>query len=106
MEENCATCAAHTGGTWTRNVKYAQELTGRAVRRGLVPITPHLYLTQALDDNDPAERALGMEAGMHLLTPCEAIMIGGRYGISEGMRYEIEQAHKMGKNFSLRIVGS
>lgn len=63
MEEKlCYVCSPYRGDV-ARNVKYAQELTGRAVRRGLVPITPHLYITQALDDNDPAERALGTEAG-------------------------------------------
>ena len=105
MEEKlCYVCSPYRGDV-ARNVQYAQELTGRAVRKGLVPITPHLYITQALDDNDPAERAMGMEAGLRLLEPCECIMIGGRYGISEGMRYEIEQAHKMGKNFSFADCG-
>ena len=99
MEEKlCYVCSPYRGDV-ARNVKYAQELTGRAVRRGLVPITPHLYITQALDDNDPAERALGMEAGLHLLEPCKYIMIGGRYGLSEGMRHEIERAHRLGKTF-------
>ena len=101
----CYICSPYRGDT-ERNVKYAQELTRRAVCTSHIPITPHLYITQALDDRNPEERALGMEAGLHLLEPCECIMIGGRYGISEGMRYEIEWAHKMGKNFSLRIVGS
>ena len=105
MEEKlCYVCSPYRGDV-ARNVQYAQELTGRAVRKGLVPITPHLYITQALDDNDPAERAMGMEAGLRLLEPCECIMIGGRYGISEGMRYEIEWAHKMGKNFSFADCG-
>lgn len=99
MEEKlCYVCSPYRGDV-ARNVKYAQELTGRAVRRGLVPITPHLYITQALDDNDPAERALGMEAGLRLLEPCEYIMIGGLYGISEGMRHEIKVAHRLGKTF-------
>ena len=99
MEEKlCYVCSPYRGDV-ARNVKYAKELTGRAVRRGLVPITPHLYITQALDDNDPAERALGMEAGLHLLEPCKYIMIGGHYGLSEGMRHKIERAHRLGKTF-------
>lgn len=94
----CYVCSPYRGNT-ARNVAYAQELTRRAVLKGYAPITPHLYITQALDDEDRAERALGMEAGMHLLTPCEAVMIGGRYGISEGMGYEIGLAHRLGKTF-------
>lgn len=94
----CYVCSPYRGNT-ARNVAYAQELTRRAVLKGYAPITPHLYITQALDDNDPAERALGMEAGLHLLEPCKYIMIGGRYGLSEGMRHEIERAHRLGKTF-------
>ena len=92
----CYICSPYRGDT-ARNVKYAQELTRRAVLKGYAPITPHLYITQALDDEDRAERALGMEAGMHLLIQCEAVMIGGRFGISEGMGYEIGLAHRLGK---------
>ena len=99
MEEKlCYVCSPYRGDV-ARNVKYAQELTRRAVLKGYTPITPHLYITQALDDADPAERALGMEAGLHLLEPCKYIMIGGRYGLSEGMRHEIERAHRLGKTF-------
>ena len=99
MEEKlCYVCSPYRGDT-ARNVAYAQELTRRAVLKGYAPITPHLYITQALDDEDRAERALGMEAGMHLLIQCEAVMIGGRFGISEGMGYEIGLAHRLGKTF-------
>ena len=94
----CYICSPYRGDT-ERNAKYAAALTRTAVMKGYTPITPHLYLTQALDDRNPEERALGMEAGLHLLEPCEAIMIGGYYGISEGMRYEIERAHRLGKTF-------
>ena len=94
----CYICSPYRGDT-ERNAKYAAALTRTAVMKGYTPITPHLYLTQALDDRNPEERALGMEAGLHLLEPCECIMIGGYYGISEGMRYEIERAHRLGKTF-------
>lgn len=94
----CYICSPYRGGI-ARNTQYAQELTRRAILKGYAPITPNLYITQAMDDADPAERSLGMEAGMHLLTPCEAIMIGGLYGISEGMAYEMELAHRLGKKF-------
>ena len=100
----CYICSPYRGDT-ERNAKYAAALTRAAIVKGYTPITPHLYITQALDDRNPEERALGMEAGLHLLEPCECIMIGGRYGISEGMRYEIEWAHKMGKNFSFADCG-
>ena len=99
MEEKlCYICSPYRRDT-ERNAKYAAALTRAAIVKGYTPITPHLYITQALDDADPAERALGMEAGLHLLEPCKYIMIGGRYGLSEGMRHEIERAHRLGKTF-------
>lgn len=94
----CYICSPYRGDV-ERNTKYAAALTRAAIMKGYTPITPLLYITQALDDTAPAERALGMEAGINLLEPCEAIMIGGRYGLSEGMRCEIERAHRLGKTF-------
>lgn len=102
-EKLCYVCSPYRGDV-ARNVAYAQELTGRAVRRGLVPITPHLYITQALDDNDPGERALGMEVGLRLLEPCKYIMIGGYFGISQGMRHEIEAAHRLQKQEFIHLL--
>ena len=69
MEEKlCYVCSPYRGDV-ARNVKYAKELTGRAVRRGLVPITPHLYITQALDDNDPMSGLRYPVGAFHLQVP-------------------------------------
>lgn len=86
-------CSPYRGDT-ERNITYARELTRAALEYGYTPITPHLYLTQALDDENPEERELGMLAGQELLKRCEYILIGSRYGISEGMQQEIMIAHE------------
>lgn len=39
----------------------------------------------------------GLEAGLKLLRPCKHILIGRKYGISEGMKAEIEEAKAAGK---------
>lgn len=77
-----------------RNVQYARELTRVALENGFVPITPHLYLTQAVNDEVPEERERGMAAGKELLKQCRYILIGGKYGISSGMLEEIEVAQE------------
>ena len=59
-------------------------------------MTPHLYMTKALDDRDPLEREIGMAAGRRLLLHCDEIWVGQKYGISEGMKAEIELATKAG----------
>lgn len=59
---------------------------------GMLPIAPHLYYPQFLDDGS-AERGLGMDAGLALLRECQSIVVyvvDGEY--SEGMRKEIDYA--------------
>lgn len=88
-------CSPYRGDT-ERNLEYARELTRIALEEGYAPVTPHLYLTQVTDDNDPFERGLGMEAAIELLMKCNYIMVGTRYGISDGMRREINIAISSG----------
>lgn len=79
-----------------RNIKYAQELTKQAIEAGLAPITPHLYMTQCLNEDKPEERAAGMAAGLELLKSCDFVIVGVKYGISEGMSAEIAAADAVG----------
>lgn len=91
-------CSPYRGDA-QRNREYARELTAAAVSNGLVPVTVHLYLTEVLDDSLPEERRRGMEAGQEILRQCSFILVGGRYGISEGMKEEIRLAYMQGLAF-------
>ena len=84
-------------GLVRRNTAYARRLTRYAVQQGYAPITPHLYITQVLDDEKPTEREQGIAVGLKLLEVCDVILVGCRYGISEGMNAEIEIAKKLDK---------
>ena len=42
----CSPYRAKTSAELDRNIDYAQALTRSAIMAGLVPITPHLYMTQ------------------------------------------------------------
>ncbi len=88
-------CSPYRGEA-ERNATYAKELTRAVLKYGYTPVTPHLYLTQVLDDNDPKERGMGLAAGRELLKHCQYILVGGRYGISEGMQQEIALAQAAG----------
>lgn len=83
-----------------RNIDYAQYLTRRALSMGFAPVTPHLYMTQCLDEDKPEERARGMAAGLELLKGCDLVLAGTKYGISEGMKAEITAAAEAG----IRVV--
>jgi hypothetical protein len=86
--ETAYICSPYSGDT-KRNKEYARELTLRAIKDGYAPITPHLYITEVLNDNEPLERELGLRTAIQLLKKCDAIYIGRKYGVSEGMKSEI-----------------
>ena len=51
---------------------------------GAIPIAPHIYFTQFLDDTVPEDRAFGMMAGLLLLSDCDeatadAFWCSGKY---------------------------
>lgn len=92
----CSPYRAKSRGERKRNIEYAEQLTRLAVFSGGTPVTPHLYMTKALDDRDPLEREIGMAAGRRILLHCDEIWVGRKYGISEGMRAEIELATEAG----------
>lgn len=92
MNNNLVYICSPYRGEVERNLEYARELTRLALDNSFVPITPHLYLTQVVDDEDCRERERGMKAGKELLQHCKYILIGSRYGLSEGMLEEIKLA--------------
>ena len=81
----CSPYRAKDGAELDRNIDYAQQLTRQALEAGLAPITPHLYMTQCMDDKKPEERARGMAAGLALLKGCDFVIVGVKYGITEGI---------------------
>ena len=92
----CSPYRAKDSAELDRHIEYAQELTRQALDAGLAPITPHLYMTQCLNETNPEERDAGMAAGLALLKICDFVIAGVRYGISEGMRAEIAAADAAG----------
>lgn len=87
-------CSPYRGNAYQRirNIAYARHITRVALELGYTPIATHLYLPQILNDNIPAQRRRGLRAGKEILNACGTIIIGARYGISEGMAAEIEAA--------------
>lgn len=96
MSDLLYVCSPYRGDT-KRNKEYARKLTRAALDNGFIPVTVHLYLTEATDDTNPEERVRGMAAGMKILENCKYILIGDRYGISEGMKAEMTFAAVKGK---------
>lgn len=78
------------------NIEYARAAVRDSVLRGEAPIASHLLFTQPgiLDDDVPAERDLGIEAGLAWLAVADATVVYQDRGLSRGMRRGILAARE------------
>lgn len=74
-------------GDIERNVAYARACVADSLRRGEAPIASHLLYTQPgiLNDDDPAERALGIAAGLAWRSVAQFTLFYTDLGWSKGM---------------------
>jgi len=82
-------------GDAEKNKERAKEYSRSVFDAGYIPITPHLYFTNFLSDDNPKERTAGMEMGLALLPHCRVLLVCGDQ-ITEGMKTEIQHAQKLG----------
>ena len=59
-----------------------------------IPIAPHLYFSEFLDDDYEEERLLGIRMGLEMLKVCDEVKVFGN-DISEGMNLEIRKAEEL-----------
>ena len=77
------------------NVAFAIRCCQMAIQQGYAPIAAHLLYPQILDDQEPKERAIGLELGLDILRHCAAAWVCGTR-ISSGMEGEIQEAQQQG----------
>ena len=86
-------CSPYSGDT-EKNTANARKYSRFAVDRHYLPITPHIYFTQFMDDNIPEERDTAIFMNWVLMSKCVELWVFGEY-LSPGMKAEIERAkHK------------
>lgn len=88
----CSPCR----GDYENNLRKAREYSRVLAEWGYMPITPHIYFTQFLDDSNPCDREKGMRYGMKLLLMCDELWAFGLDHPSEGMAEEIKLATRCG----------
>lgn len=88
------------------NTHYLRLAMRDCLLRGEAPYASHGLYTQAgvLDDNIPAERELGIEAGLTWGEKASATVVYSDLGLSNGMRYGIEVAKSVGRPVEYRHV--
>ena len=79
-------------GSNSKTIQRAKEYSRAAVEKGVIPVTPHIYLTQFMDDNVPEERELALKIGSELVLGCSELWAFGIDHPSAGMAAEIELA--------------
>ena len=88
-------CSPFSGDV-KENKKKARTYSRFAVKKGYLPITPHLLFPQFLDDENPDEREIGLHMGLVLMTKCVEVWVFGEKR-SEGMKREIQKTKWRGK---------
>ena len=88
------------------NVEYARHCVRDSLSRGEAPIASHLLYTQPgiLDDNIPAERQWGIDAGLAWRAVAQASVVYTDMGISKGMEYGIPAATAAGIPVEYRTI--
>jgi hypothetical protein len=81
-------------GNVAENIAYAKAAVRDCLARGEAPIASHLLFTQdgILRDDTPAERELGIKAGLAWQEAADAVVVYQDRGISGGMALAIDRA--------------
>jgi hypothetical protein len=95
-------------GNVARNLDYVRACMADCFARNEAPFPSHALYTQpgVLDDNDPAQRKLGMEAGFAWGDRADATVVYADLGISDGMHKGIARALNAGRSFEFRYLGA
>ena len=88
-------CSPFRGDT-AANTEAARRYCRDAYEKNCIPVAPHLYLPQFLNDDEPKERDLALRIGLRLIDYCSEVWVHGDI-ISPGMRGEIDYATTTGK---------
>ena len=85
--------ASRYAGDVKVNTEAAASYCRHVIKEGYMPIAAHLMYPLILNDNDPAQRELGMLFGLALLSVCDEVWVSGP--VSYGMEREIREAKKL-----------
>lgn len=88
-----------------RNLAYARDAMRDSFARGEYPFASHLLYPAVLDDDLPAERTLGIEAGLAWGANAVASVVYADLGYSRGMRLGMERAAAERRPIYIRRIG-
>lgn len=86
-------CSPYSHGCININIENARKYSRFAVDRHYMPITPHIYFAQFMDDTVFEERETALFMNFVLMSKCVELWVFGDT-ISAGMKAEIERAER------------
>ncbi len=91
-----------------KNIVFARACLRDCFLRGEYPFASHLLYTQngILDDGNPEERKLGIDAGLEWVKVADATVVYTDMGITKGMQQGIDKAKIDGRVVEYRSLKS
>ena len=86
-------CSPYSGANKEQNISNAQRYCRFAVDSGYLPIAPHLFFPQFMDDGNSRDHNTAMFMNMVLMSKCAEVWVFGDT-ISNGMAAEIRRAEE------------
>lgn len=93
---------APLAGDLKKNISNAKKFGKFLFDRGMAPVIPHIY-AEILDDKDPYDRELGMNADRSLLFKCDEMWVFGDK-FTKGMKEEIHFAKMI--NMKIKYISN
>jgi len=85
------------------NIEKAKKYCRYVVDLGYIPIAPHIYFSQFMNDHNPDDRRKALEMNKKLLEFCDELWIFGDK-ITEGMKIEIEHFKKIKGEDKIKFI--
>ena len=91
-------------GDVKRNLRYLDTCIRHCIARGESPYASHKMLTTALDDDDPAQRAIGIQTGLAWRRRADKRIFYIDLGWSGGMKAAKDLYNAEGLGFECRRI--
>ena len=92
-------------GDVARNAAYLDRCLLDSLKRGEAPIASHKIWPGILDDNNPEQRELGIEAGLAWVPVADLMAVYVDHGISTGVENAMSRARLHKIPIELREIG-
>jgi len=89
---------------FTTHLNYARACMHDSLMRGEAPFLSHLLYTQVLNDDDPPQREIGLEAGFLWGFCAELVAVYIDFDISAGMQQGIQRYQQHGIPVEMRSL--